>query len=88
MHICIAYMCKHLISGTKNTEAGLFIRAASAPNTFACPVLWKSLLVSGGAVLLSPVFKLGLNYSKRLEKMAAQRPITLEGNTQQGNVLL
>lgn len=45
-------------------------------------VFWSS------GVCRSSVLKLGLNYSKSLEKMAAQRPITLEGNTQRGKVLL
>lgn len=40
-----------------------------------------------GAGLLSPLLKLGLNYSQSLEKMAAQRPKTLRGNTRQGNFL-
>lgn len=43
---------------------------------------------SAGAEFLCPVLKLGLNYSQSLEKMAARRPITLEGNVQQGSVLL
>lgn len=41
-----------------------------------------------GAELLSSALKLGLNYSRSLEKMAAQRPITREGNAKKSNVLL
>lgn len=68
-----AYMCIHVLFSAHN-EAGKHRSCVVHQSSFSSKG-FISAQKSPAAELLSPLLKLGLNYSQSLEKMAAQRPI-------------